>query len=285
MKKENSKRTVIGNATTPPQVTIIVPTYREVENLPHLIDRVSKLRIEQKLEIDLFIMDDDSRDGSVELVTSRPEKWVHLIVRTGHWGLSPAVLEGMKLAQSQFLVCMDADLSHPPEVLPEMIAKLNEGAELVVGSRYIEGGTTSGEWGILRWINSRIATLLARPLTNLQDPMSGFFALRRSTFESGRNFNPVGYKIGLEIMIKCRCERVIEIPIHFEDRRFGKSKLSLHQQLRYLQHLCRLYIFKYSTFPTPMQFWMRFIGGGQRRAQPDKKDNSRVRVVSVREIH
>ena len=103
---------------------------------------------------------------------------------------------------------MDADLSHPPEVLPAMLAKLDGGADFVLGSRYVSGGTTSHDWGFLRWLNSRVATLLARPLTSVRDPMSGFFALRRSTFELGKDFNPVGYKIGLELIVKCGCERV-----------------------------------------------------------------------------
>jgi dolichol-phosphate mannosyltransferase len=100
---------------------------------------------------------------------------------------------------------------------------------------------------------------MARPLTSVRDPMAGFFAFRRSTFESGSDFNPIGYKIGLELMVKCHCERVVEIPIHFEDRQFGESKLTLTQQLLYLQHLRRLYIFKYGVWSQLMQFL--FVGG------------------------
>ena len=130
-------------------------------------------------------MDDDSRDGSAELVAARPEKWVQIVVRTSERGLSPSVLDGMKRAQGDVLVCMDADLSHPPEAIPHMLRKLEEGADFVIGSRYVEGGSTSDDWGFLRWLNSRVATLLARPLTNARDPMAGFFAFRRSTFLGG----------------------------------------------------------------------------------------------------
>jgi dolichol-phosphate mannosyltransferase len=237
-----------------PRVTIIVPTYKEVESLPHLIDRVAKVRAEAGLDIDMLIMDDDSRDGSVEMLAARPEKWVEIVVRTSERGLSQAVLDGARRSQGEYLVCMDADLSHPPEVLPAMLAKLNDGADFVLGSRYISGGTTSHDWGFLRWANSRVATLLAMPLTSVSDPMSGFFALRRSTFERGQDFNPIGYKIGLELIVKCHCERVVELPIHFEDRRFGKSKLTLHQQMLYLQHLRRLYVFKFGAWTQLMQF-------------------------------
>ena len=236
------------------RVTIVVPTYKEAENLPLLIERVGRVREAHGLDIDMLIMDDDSRDGSVEVVAARPEKWVELIVRTTDRGLSPAVLDGLRRARGDVLVCMDADLSHPPEALPSMLRKLDEGADFVIGSRYVSGGSTSDDWGFLRWLNSRMATLLARPFTAAQDPMAGYFALRRSTFESGREFNPIGYKIGLELLIKCDCERVVEVPIHFEDRRLGESKLTLKQQLLYLQHLRRLYVFKYGVWTQLLQF-------------------------------
>jgi dolichol-phosphate mannosyltransferase len=242
-----------------PRVTIVVPTFREAENIPLLIDRIAKVREDLGLEIDVLFMDDDSRDGSEDVVRSRPEKWLQLVVRTRDRGLSPAVLDGLHRAQGDVLVCMDADLSHPPEVLPDMLAKLRDGADFVVGSRYAPGGTTSDDWGVFRWLNSRVATLLARPLTAMRDPMSGFFALRRSTFQQGSDLNPIGYKIGLELIVRCGCERVVEIPIHFEDRRYGDSKLTLRQQLQYLQHLRRLYIFKYGVWSQVTQFLL--VGG------------------------
>ena len=234
-----------------PSITIVVPTYEEAENLPDLIDRLAKVREAHDLAIDVLIMDDDSRDGSVELIATRPEQWVQLIVRTARRGLSEAALDGLRRARGDVLVCMDADLSHPPEALPQMVQTLETGADFVIGSRYIAGGSSS-DGGFLRWINSRAATLLARPLTPVRDPMAGFFALKRSTFEKGRAFNPVGYKIGLELMIKCGCERVVEVPIHFEHRRFGESKLTMTQRFLYLQHLLRLYAFKFGA-------WTKFV--------------------------
>jgi dolichol-phosphate mannosyltransferase len=235
-------------------VSIVVPTYQEAENLPYLIDRVAAVAQAHALRLEMIVVDDDSRDGAVAIVESRPEPWVRIVVRAADRGLSPAVLDGLRQARGDVLVCMDADLSHPPEAVPAMLAKLEEGADFVIGSRYTPGGSTSHDWGFLRWINSRLATVLARPLTHASDPMAGFFALRRSTFEAGRDFNPIGYKIGLELIVKCRCERVVEIPIHFEDRRFGVSKLTLKQQLLYLKHLWRLYTFKYGVWSQLVQF-------------------------------
>jgi dolichol-phosphate mannosyltransferase len=236
------------------RVTVVVPTYKEVENLPHLITRLGKVREDSGLDLDVLIMDDNSQDGSAELVAARPETWVKLIVRTTDRGLSPSVLDGMKRAQGDVLVCMDADLSHPPEAIPLMLRKLEEGADFVIGSRYVKGGSTSDDWGFLRWLNSRVATLLARPLTSARDPMAGFFAFRRETYASGREFNPVGYKIGLEFIVKCGCERVVEVPIHFEDRQLGKSKLTMRQQLLYIKHLRRLYTFKFGAWSQLAQF-------------------------------
>lgn len=242
-----------------PHVSVVVPTFEEAQNLPPLIDRLAAVARDQGLRLDLTIMDDDSRDGSVELVRDRLEDWVRLVVRTTDRGLSQAVLDGLRRATGDVLVCMDADLSHPPEAIPAMLAKLAEGADFVIGSRYTEGGSTAHDWGFLRWLNSRVATWLARPLTHVSDPMSGFFALRRQTFEAGSGFNPVGYKIGLELVVKCRCERVVEVPIHFADRRFGESKLTLRQQLLYLAHLWRLYSFKFGVWTPLVQFLV--VGG------------------------
>ncbi len=226
-------------------VSVIVPTYKEVENLPLLTERLNEVRRKHHLSLELLIMDDDSQDGTEELVSSMDRNWLTLVVRKEERGLSRAVLEGLRLSRGDVLVVMDADLSHPPEKIPEMLVALEKGADFVMGSRYVTGGLTGASWGFFRWLNSRVATLLARPLTSVKDPMSGFFALPRTTFESASDLNPIGYKIGLELMVKCNLHRIEEIPIHFKDRQFGQSKLTLTEQKRYLQHLCRLFIYKY----------------------------------------
>jgi dolichol-phosphate mannosyltransferase len=251
---QDTQDTAVPETTRFSRVTVVVPTYKEVENLPHLLDRLAKVRDEHGLDLDVLIMDDNSQDGSAELVAARPEPWVQIVVRTTDRGLSPSVLDGMARGQGDLLVCMDADLSHPPEAIPAMIHKLQEGADFVIGSRYVQGGSTSDDWGFLRWLNSRVATLLARPLTSARDPMAGFFAFRRTTFLAGHDFNPVGYKIGLEFIVKCGCERVVEVPIHFEDRQLGKSKLTFRQQLLYIKHLRRLYTFKFGGWSQLVQF-------------------------------
>jgi dolichol-phosphate mannosyltransferase len=237
-----------------PSVTVVVPTYKEVESIPHLVERLGAVRAGAGLDLELLLMDDQSRDGSEELVRALGLPWVSMVVRDRDRGLSQAVLDGMRRSTRDVVVVMDADLSHPPEKIPQMLAALADGAEFVVGSRFAKGGSTDDDWGLFRWLNSRVATLLALPLVSLKDPMSGFFALRRATFLAGRDLNPIGYKIGLELLVKCDCKRVVEVPIHFTDRRFGESKLTLKEQLRYLQHVRRLYNHVYGNWSHFAQF-------------------------------
>jgi dolichol-phosphate mannosyltransferase len=156
---------------------------------------------------------------------------------------------------------MDCDLSHPPERIPQMILALAAGQQMAIGSRYVPGGSTDDDWGLLRWFNSLVATLLARPLTAARDPMSGFFAMRRRDFEAAKNLNPIGYKIALELIVKCGIENIAEIPIHFSDRRFGQSKLSINEQLKYIQHLRRLYIYKFENAMYFVQFMTVGLSG------------------------
>ncbi len=235
-------------------VTVIVPTFREVDNIPHLVDRLRVLREAVGLDLELLFMDDDSRDGSAELVASFDLSWVSLVTRTTDRGLSQAVLDGLKRSERDLVVIMDADLSHPPEKIPELLSALRNGADVAVGSRFTEGGSTAEDWGPLRWLNSRVATVLAFPLTTISDPMSGFFAMRRATLNTGREFDPIGYKILLEIIVKCRCRYIFEVPIHFDNRHLGRSKLCISEQLKYFRHLRRLYTFRYGTWSHFAQF-------------------------------
>jgi dolichol-phosphate mannosyltransferase len=245
--RDNNLLTLTVQSLAPsPTVSVVVPTFREVESLPELIERVKALRSNTSVcsISELLIVDDNSRDGTEELIRARSEPWVQLIVRTQDRGLSQSVLEGLGRARGDILVVMDADLSHPPETIPEMVRAIADGADFVVGSRYVAGGSTADDWGLFRWVNSKVATLLARPLTDITDPMSGFFALPRRVFERADEPNPLGYKIGLELIVRCRCEAVREVPIHFANRKHGESKLSLREQLLYVRHLTRLYRFK-----------------------------------------
>ena len=235
-------------------LSIIIPTYRESANIPLVLARINALREAHSLELEVLFMDDNSQDGSIDAVERSGFDWARFIVRTGNRGLSPAVIDGFRAAQYPVLICMDCDLSHPPEIIPQMVLALSSGQQFIIGSRYVPGGSTDDDWGVFRWLNSRVATILARPLTSARDPMSGFFAVRKSDFDSCDDYNPIGYKVGLEIMTKCGLRNVGEVPIHFSDRVHGESKLTFKEQLKYIQHLRRLYIHKFGTAMDLLQF-------------------------------
>lgn len=246
------------------QVSVIIPTYRESENLPILIPRLAATLEGSGWQHEIIIVDDDSQDGTDSICSHLAEKYsVRLIKRSGERGLSSAVLRGMDEARGNILVVMDADLSHPPERVPALIDRIHCGeAEFAVGSRYVPGAHTDSRWGLARWLNSKVASLLARPLTRLRDPMSGFFALARTGYEDcARSLNPVGYKIGLELIVKGGYTRIEEVPIHFADRLYGKSKLSFHEQLQYLRHLRRLYAYRLGALAQPTDFVVVGLSG------------------------
>ena len=152
------------------------------------------------------------------------------------------MLEGIEGARHDRIVVMDADLSHPPERIPDLLAALDAGCDMVVGSRYASGASTAGDWGWARVLNSRIATVLAASLVTCSDPMAGFLPGGPPRPARPRDAPAhVGYKIGLGLMVRGRL-RVREVPIAFDDRRRGKSKLGGRQRLDYLRHLGRLYV-------------------------------------------
>lgn len=227
-----------------PAVSIIVPTYREEANLRPLAARIGEVMESAGRSYEMLIVDDDSGDGTDATAGALATRYpVRLITRTGARDLSLAVVEGLRQARGPLLVVMDADLSHPPETIPRLIEALETPpTDFVIGSRYVPGGRTQEGWGVFRRVNSWTATLLCRPLVGrVADPMAGFFALRRETFERADPLDPIGYKIGLELMCRCHCRHVVEVPIVFANRTCGRSKLDLDQQTRYLVHLSRLY--------------------------------------------
>ena len=223
-------------------VSIVVPTLREAANLRPLAERVAGALAGSGVAWELLFVDDDSGDGSAAVAAELAERLpVRMEVRRGaRPDLSRAVLHGIAHARFDTIVVMDADLSHPPERIPDLLAKLDGDCDMVVGSRYVPGASTDGDWGMARAVNSRVATLLAAPLVRCSDPMAGFFAVDRRALPDPAALRPVGFKIGLELMVRGRL-RVHEAPIAFADRRRGKSKLRWRQQLDYLRHLGRLY--------------------------------------------
>lgn len=248
-------------------VTVVVPTFREAANLPLLLVRIGEVRATHGLELDVLIVDDDSADGSVEAVEAMRLPWTRIHVRRSARGLSQAVVAGIEQARGDVVVVMDADLSHPPERIPNLLEALAD-ADIVVGSRYAPGGSTDDDWGAWRLFKSRIATALARPLTEVRDPMAGFFAIRRDDALRER-LRPIGYKILLELIVRCGATRIAEIPIHFSDRAHGDSKLTSKEELLFLEHLRRLYLFK-ATTTAEAWFGLRTSRGSSSSAPADR---------------
>lgn len=237
-------RTIL--AGEPAGVSVVTPTLRESECLPALAERVAAVLSASGLEWELIVADDDSRDGTeavaAKLARSLP---VRLHVRRGpRPDLSEAVLDGIGIARFDRVVVLDADLSHPPETIPLLLRELRPGCDIAVGSRYAAGGGVTGPWSRYRNLNSRAATLLARPLARLSDPMSGFFAVDRRRLPCRERLHPLGFKIGLELIVRGRL-RAREVPISFGPRRHGRSKLNWRRQVEFLRHLHRLYGFRF----------------------------------------
>ena len=196
--------------------------------------------------MELILVDDNSGDGIESAVEELSRDYpVRLIVRTGERGLSTAVLAGFREAKFDRLVVLDADLQHPPETVPAILDRLDVGdCDFVIASRFIEGASIAEDWPRRRRLASLVARWLAHPVAPLTDPMSGFFALHRSTWERAAPLNPIGYKIALELYVKARCRQPGEVPLDFAAREAGQSKFGLAEQVRYLRHLTRLYRFR-----------------------------------------
>lgn len=228
--------------------TIVVPTYREAENIPKLVKRIAKVDFGNSA-FEVLLIDDDSRDGIVEVVNTLNKQypWLKLITRHERKDLSQSVITGFKQARYPIIITLDADLSHPPEAIPTMLAILSQpNVDFVIGSRYIAGGSTDHTWPWIRKFASLLAAFIVRLLmiSPAKDPLSGFIATRKSTFLTADTLKPIGWKIGLEIMVKSHCKNIREIPIHFSQRHLGTSKLNFKISCDYLHHVIRLLWYK-----------------------------------------
>jgi len=225
------------------KISIIIPTYKEKESITKLFDRTLKILKDNKINFEIVVVDDDSRDGTVEVVNKYSKNYpVKIIVRKKERGLASACVEGFKSASGDVILVMDADLQHPPEKIPEFISALEKGSEIAIGSRYVEGGGL-GKWSISRKIVSRGATTLANiffgEIKNIKDKESGFFAFKKDVIKNVK-LKPKGYKILLELLVLGKYKKVQEIGYEFGKRYAGESKLGVRTIFSYLSHLTRL---------------------------------------------
>ncbi|MBC8495046.1 polyprenol monophosphomannose synthase [archaeon] len=224
-------------------ISIIVPTFNEAQNISLLIPKIHDV-LNGNYKHEIVVVDDNSPDGTAKVARSLAKKHnVRVLLRKNKRGLSSAVIDGFKFAKGDTLCVMDADLSHPPDVLPKVLDALKH-ADLVVGSRLVKGGG-SEEWPFHRKLLSWGAQLLARPLTPVKDTMSGFFAMKRSVIKD-ISLEAYGYKILLEILVMGHYNKVVEVPFTFLNRSFGSSKIGVGVEAEYLKQLGHLYKYKFS---------------------------------------
>jgi dolichol-phosphate mannosyltransferase len=163
--------------------------------------------------------------------------------RAGKLGLGTAVIDGFARASSEIVGVMDADLSHPPDLLPRMLGLFADPAiDFVIGSRYIPGGGTRG-WPLSRLVMSRLACSLARPVTRVADATSGFFLLRRQAARDVQ-IQAGGFKICLELLVRGQARGIAEVPYVFVGRTVGESKMSLGEAMGYLRQLYDLWRYR-----------------------------------------
>ncbi|PZU93792.1 MAG: sulfonate ABC transporter permease [Leptolyngbya sp.] len=227
-------------------LSLAIPTYNEGQNIGPLVERLIAL-LDQSIpqDYELIVVDDDSPDftwnTALELQATYPQ--VRVLRRQDERGLSSAVIRGWQIAQGRILGVIDADLQHPPVVLIGLLNAIQQGADLAVGSRHVEGGGVS-EWSLARRVLSRGAQtvgllLLPRVVGRVSDPMSGFFMVRREAI-AGPLLNPKGYKILLEVLGRGTIDTIAEVGYVFQERQEGASKVTWRQYIDYIHHLLRL---------------------------------------------
>lgn len=268
MRVEDRARRVDGGGVSleAPLLTLVIPTRNESQNVPLLVESLRRGLSEVDYRI-VFV--DDSTDDTPEIIArlSEEDGRVGMIHREGaerEGGLATAVTTGLDSVseRSTYTCVMDADLQHPPEKVREMLeTALSSGADVVVASRYIEGGDYEGLSGPVRKAVSAgsksLAQVVFKEARKTSDPMSGFFLVKNSAI-SGIQFRPTGFKILLEVLVCAPELKVVEVPLRFQARNAGVSKATMKQGLEYLSHIASLFWF----VPAAGRFWKFALVGG-----------------------
>ncbi len=247
------------------RLSLVIPTYNEAKNLAALLCRLDELlRPALGDSFELIVVDDDSPDRTWELALSLAERYpaLRVVRRQAERGLGTAVVRGWQVARGEVLGVMDGDLQHPPEVNLVLLQEISRGADLAAASRNVVGGGVS-DWSAARRVLSRGAQLLGLALLpsvlgRLSDPMSGYFMVRRTALEKVL-LDPLGYKILIEVVARCRVRWIAETPYVFRERTEGESKVTWHLYAQYLAHLLRL---RWATLPNSVAFRYGVVGVG-----------------------
>ena len=239
--------TTIASTSSPAanamKFSIVVPTYNEAGGIERLIVSLDEVFRAHRFDGEIIVVDDNSPDGTGAIVYQLAQTYpVRCLHRPGKMGLSSGVIDGWRFARpdSDAVGAMDADFSHDVNALPAMVAALASGDfGLAIGSRYVPGGGIEN-WPMHRKITSLVAIALAKPLTSVRDITSGFFLVNRRALD-GVDLDPIGFKIGLEVIAKAHYGRAVEVPYVFTDRVAGTSKLNQNEIVNYLRQLGRIY--------------------------------------------
>ena len=227
-------------------LTVIIPTYNEEANIRNIVMAVDAVFREHSLHGQILVVDDKSADATISIVTElkRTKDNVELLVRESDHGLSQSVADGFLHASSDIFIVIDADFSHPPVLIPRMYDEIRKGNDIVIGSRYMEGGGIR-KWPLRRRVISFGATSLGRLLfPEITDPVSGFFAVRKSVLANA-TLKPRGYKILLEVLGKGSWENHREIPFEFIDREAGASKLKARTMIEYARQVIDITLYSF----------------------------------------
>jgi len=228
-------------------LTVIIPTFKEEANIRHIITEVDTVFRNNSLNGEILVVDDNSPDNTIAIVNElkKTQTNLSLLVRTSDHGLSQSVADGFLHASSDVFVVIDADMSHPPALIPKMYEEIRAGSDVVIGSRYMEGGGIK-KWPLKRRIISLGATFLGRLLfPDITDPVSGFFAIRKDVVAQAQ-LKPRGYKILLEVLGKGTWEHDKEIPFEFSDREIGSSKLKIKTIIEYAQQVLDITLYSFA---------------------------------------
>lgn len=223
-------------------LSIVIPTHNESENLPLLLKNLDQ-ELGTLCDYEVVVVDDNSSDGTREVLSQLNSTYgnIKVVARPKKMGISSALLDGFMASNGRFIAVMDADLQHPPEVLPRMYKEVVSGADVVIASRYKDGGRIEG-WNTWRITVSRVATLLAHTMSKAKctkDPLSGCFVFKRDAVDF-KQLDGIGCKLLLEILIRGTHDRVVDVPYVFRSRAKGSSKLGFGEYLNFLRLFFKL---------------------------------------------
>jgi dolichol-phosphate mannosyltransferase len=226
------------------QFALVVPTLNERGNITAVLERAVAALSKQEMEWEILVVDDESTDGTTDLlrVYTRSVSRVRLLERHNQRGLAGAIMFGWENTEAELVGAMDADLQHPPELLPVLLREIQDGADIAIASRYLETDSMA-EWNPVRRFLSRLGVAASKPVQppklHVHDPLSGFFVVRRECI-AGINFQEAGFKLLLELLARGRIRSVAEIPFKFAVRTRGRSKANAMTAIHYFKLLCKL---------------------------------------------